>query len=854
MTLCVIYPPLCMYRPGRENLSALTKGRGEDFEGSEESQNLSERVSQMSPAVDELQLTAEQLRCACSPNRYDFKTTADLPYIREIIGQPRGIRAIEFGVKIDSPGFNVYVLGPTGTGRATAIKQFLEEYAQTGETPLDWVYVYNFEIEHQPRAIELPPGMGTELQSDMEGLVDVLLQEIPRALGEEAFNKAIQGIVEGLNEKRGAIFQGVSNRAQERGFAIMRTPSGLAIVPIKDGEPVPPEEMEAMDKEELKALEDTRSELGNELEIALREVRELEKAAKKEQDELEREAAAFVVDQHLGDMKENYAGHEEMQLYLGQVREDILSNLGDFTVDGDDEEQPGPMQPSLPMRDEDKFRRYAVNLVVSHAKTEGSPVVLLEIPTYQNLVGRIEGEVRMGALNTDFSGIKPGALHRANGGYLIIRVRDLLAQPFAWEGLKHALSSGEIRIEDTAQRTGVGVLVPQTIDPEPIPLDVKVILLGSPTLYYMLYSTDEAFSDLFKVKSDFSIHMPRNSENEERYAMFIATRCREEALPHFDRSAVACVVMYGSRLAQDQTRLSTLFGHLADLIREAAYWAQQYGAEVVSGGHVERAIRERRYRSDLFEELTMDRIREGTIFIDTEGEVVGQVNGLSVIGLGDHLFGQPNRITARVYMGREGVVNIEREVAMSGPIHNKGVMTLRGYLGGQYADHYPLSLTASLTFEQNYAGVEGDSASMAELCALLSALSGYALRQDLAITGSINQRGNVQPVGSVTNKIESFFHVCKDRGLTGTHGVIIPKANIQNLMIEEEVVEAATNGDFHIYAVSHINQAIELITGQPAGERQPDGAYPEGTVHRAVQDRLQGFAEGLRRFSTFGES
>jgi lon-related putative ATP-dependent protease len=802
--------------------------------------------------ADELRLKADQLRCICSPDRYDFETTADLPYIREIIGQPRGVRAIEFGVKIDSPGFNVYVLGPIGTGRATAIKQFLEEYARTGETPLDWVYVNNFEVEHQPRAIELTPGLGAELQSDMDSLIDILRQEIPRALGEEAFNKAIQGIVERLNEQRGEIFQAVSARAQEQGFAIMRTPSGLAIIPTKDGEPVPPEELESMDKEARKTLEDKRSVLGGELENALREVRELEKAAKQEQDALKREAAAFVVDQHLGDLKEKYADHEEMQLYLGQVREDILSTLEDFTAESDAEEQQGPMPPMPPVRDEDRFRRYAVNLIVSHAKTEGAPVVLLEMPTYQNLVGRIEGEVRMGTLNTDFTGIKPGALHHANGGYLIVRARDLLSQPFAWEGLKHALSGGEIRIEDTAQRTGVGVLVPQTIDPEPIPLKIKVILLGSPALYYMLYSTDEAFSDLFKVKSDFSIQMERNPENEERYALFIAARCREENLPNFDRSAVARIVMYGSRLAQDQNKLSTLFGHLADLIREAAYWAQQYGAKAVSGEHVERAIQERRYRVDLFEELTVERIREGTIFIDTEGEVVGQVNGLSVVGLGDHLFGQPSRITARVYVGREGVVNIEREVAMSGPIHDKGVLTLRGYLGGQYAGHHPLSLTASVTFEQNYAGVEGDSASLVELCALLSALSGHPLRQDLAVTGSINQRGEVQPVGGVSQKIEGFFRICQSRGLSGSHGIIIPKANIRNLMLDEEVIEATTRGDFHIYAVERVDQAIELLTGLPSGERLPDGTFSEGSVHRAVQDSLRAFAEELRHF-TFGE-
>lgn len=795
---------------------------------------------------DELRLLPEQLCCICPPDRYDFQTTEDLPYIREIIGQPRGVRAIEFGLKINSPGFNVYVLGPVGTGRATAIKQFLEEYAQTGEAPLDWVYVNNFEVEHQPRAIELPPGKGTELRDDMEALIAVLRREIPRALGEEAFQNAMRSVAEHLNEQRNAAFQTVSNRAQEQNFAIVRTPSGLAIVPLADGQPMSPEAFKALEEETRAALDKTRQELSRQLDDALREVRDLEKAAQQELESLERESAASVVDGHMSELKEKYADHDEVLLYLGEVREDILSTLEDFKAEGDEQPE-GPMM--LPPN-QDKFRRYSVNLIVDHSKTEGAPVVLVDLPTYQNLVGRIEGEVRMGALHTDFTMIKSGALHRANGGYLIIRARDLLLQPFAWEGLKHALSSSEIRIEETAERTGAGVLAPQTIDPEPIPLSVKVILLGSPTLYYMLYTSDETFSDLFKVKADFAIQMDRTPENEERYALFVAARCREENLPHFDRSAVARIVAYGSRLVGTQGKLTTLFGHLADIIREAAYWALQYGKDVVDAEDVARAISERRYRVDLFEEQTLERIREGTLFIDTEGTVVGQINGLAVAGLSDYFFGQPNRITARVYMGTDGVVNIEREVEMAGPIHNKGVLTLRGYLGGQYAGDHPLSLTASITFEQHYTGIEGDSASLAELCALISALSGYPVRQDLAVTGSVNQRGQVQPVGGVTAKIEGFFQVCKAHGLTGSQGVIIPQANLRNLMLEEEVVTAATEGKFHVYVVEGVDQAVELLTDLPAGERQSDGAYPEGTIHHAVQGRLRELAEGMKGFMT----
>ncbi len=785
-----------------------------------------------------LKLKPEQLRRMCDLAQLDFGTTSDLEHKRQIIGQPRGVHAIEFGIDIDSPGFNIYVLGPKGTGRTTAIAQFLQEHAKSGQVPQDWVYVYNFAVEHQPRAIEFPPGKGAEFRKDMEALIDILCREVPNALEGEEFANSMEQVTRDFDTRRDEIFQATQKEAQENGFAIGRTPAGLMLAPLnEEGKPMSSEELDALDEERSAQLKEIHEQLSAKLEEALRQIRELDRERKDAEDKLERGAAAFVLVQHLSDLRDKYIDHEEVLLYLDEVRDDVLDNLDAFKPR--EEAEGESLQQVVRRRGEkDILERYKVNLIVDHSQTVGAPVLFEELPTYANLVGRVEGEVQMGALKTDFTMIKPGSLHKANGGYLILRANDVLIQPGAWDGLKRALQSGQIRIEESGVRTGVSVLAPQTIEPEPIPLDIKVIMMGSPSIYYLLYSLEEDFSDLFKVKSDFTSTMERTPETEAQYAYFIAARCHEGNLPHFTPAAVGQVIEYGARLAGDQNKLSTLFGHITDMLHEATYWARHEGAEVIDAAHMIRAIEDRRYRANLFEELTLERIGEQTIFIDTEGEVVGQINGLSVVGLGDYLFGQPSRITARVFIGKEGVVNIEREVAMSGPIHDKGVLILRGYLGGQYALEYPLALSASITFEQNYSGVEGDSASLAELYALLSALSGYPITQRLAITGSVNQRGQVQPIGGVSEKIEGFFQVCRTRGLTGDQGVIVPKPNVRHLMLRTEVIDAVREGKFHIYAIETVDQGIELLTGLPAGERAEDGTYPEGTLHHAVRGRL----------------
>ncbi len=797
------------------------------------------------------ELTPEQLRHTSDLSNLTFETTQEITFVREIIGQPRGIRAIEFGIDIDSPGFNIYVLGPAGSGRTTAIQQFLEKRAAAGNPPLDWVYVYNFEDEHKPRAIELPSGKGSQLRDDVANVIKVLQHEIPDALEAEEFASAVEKLDQDFAQRRAELQQAISLEATEKKFTIARTPAGLMLAPLDEkGEVITPEGFEALPEEERQALNSVHAELDEHLNEALRNLRNLDREHLDSRSKLERGAAAYVIVQHIGDLRERYEGHEEVLLYLNQIRDDVLDHLEGFKREDESAEE-GPDSSSLPAgiaAGDDQFRRYYVNLIVDHSQTKGLPVILEEYPSYANLVGRIEGEVFMGALNTDFKGIKAGTLHRANGGYLVLRGRDILSQPDAWEGLKRALTSGVIRIEESSLRTGLGVIIPQTIDPEPIPLHIKVILVGTPGLYYALFSGEEDFPDLFKVKADFASTMDRTPESEMDYATFVAARCHESQWPHFNRAAVGQVIEEGSRMAGDQDKLSTLFGQIADLLQEAVFWAEKDQAEVVDAQHVQQAIAERRYRSDLYEELRLESIRREVLFIDTEGEVVGQVNGLSVTGLGDYMFGQPSRITARVYIGREGVVDIEREVELSGPIHEKGVLILRGYLGGQYAMLQQLALTGSITFEQNYSGVEGDSASAAELFVLLSALCDLPIKQGLAVTGSINQHGKIQPVGGVNEKIEGFFAVCQARGLTGSQGVIMPSSNVTDLMLRPDLVEAVRAGQFHIYAIDHVDQGLELVMGMPAGKQAPDGTFPTGTIHQRAYQRLHEMSEHLRHW------
>lgn len=795
------------------------------------------------------ELSVEELRRICDPGMFDFESTEDLPLLDEVIGQDRAVRAVSFGIDIDSPGYHMYALGPVGTGKTTNIRKFLERKAVDEPVPDDWCYVNNFDEPDQPRTIRLPAGKGCEFRDDMDQLVEELRTEVPRAFESEEYQEEQEQIREELQQRRQALLEELEAEAESRGFTLLQTPQGLIIAPVIQGNVVTPDQFSQLDEETRRQIESSQGELQDELRETMRRVQQLQQEAREKVRELDRRVVGFAVEHLINELKEEYAEFDAIVDFLDEVRADILENVQAFKQ----ARQMEQMQQQIPIpiaqlqRQQPSFEQYRVNLLVDNCETEGAPVILESNPTYYNLIGRIEHEARFGALVTNFRNIKSGALQCANGGYLMIEARDVLLNPFAWDALKRALKNEEIKIETMGQE--YRAIMTKTLEPEPIPLNVKVVLIGDPLLYYLLYSLDEEFQELFKVKADFAVQMDWETETPEKYAQFIGTICREEDLPHFDRSGVAKVVEHGARMVADRDKLATKFGEVVDLIRESSYWASQNGHNLVQASDVRQAIEEKVYRSNKVEERIQEMIEDGTILIDTEGDVVGQVNGISVVPLGDYTFGKPSRITTRTHVGREGVVNIDRETELGGRIHNKGVMILAGYLGGKFAEDIPLALSASITFEQLYEEVEGDSAASAELYALLSSLSGFPIRQDLAVTGSVNQHGQVQAIGGVNQKIEGFFDVCKLKGLTGDQGVIIPQSNVKNLMLREEIVQAVEEGMFHIYPVTTVDEGIEALTGEEAGERQPDGTYPEGTLNRAVQDRLRELAEKVKEFA-----
>lgn len=784
--------------------------------------------------MEKFRLVPNKLSRKCVPAQLGFKDTSELKPSSTIHGQPRGVRAIEFGVEIDSPGYNIYVLGPTGSDRVADVCQFALEYSKRLRTPDDWCYVFNFKQPHRPRALRLAAGMGQQLKNDMQALMDTLRIQIPAVFESDVYLQARNQITNVLDDRRQIRLGEIQRLAAEKSFVIQSTPQGFTIVPVIDEKPVMPEDMDSLPEEARQTITKSRRLIEQAIENALLETRALQHEATESIEALRRQFVETIIDENLNPIIKKYDLWGAAIQYFHDLREDILSSL-DIFENGDEEEQPDPSNPMAQVKI-DRFQRYKVNVLVEHKPNSGASVIYLDLPSYQNLIGRIDHEVRFGLMTTDFTQIKAGGLHRANGGFLILRAKDILVKPFAWEALKRALNTRQVVIGD-ADFSSMTVMTTQTLEPEPIPLQVKVILVGSQPLYYDLYEIEEDFRDLFRVKADFGDAMLRNQEGEAHYASFIANRCNEEGLPHFSAEAVARVIEYGSWLISDQRRLSTDFGQIAPLIREAAFYARRKKHPLVTREDVQDAINERTYRNNEIEELSQERIADGTIFIDLEGEVIGQVNGLVVISVGDHTFGLPSRITARVYMGRDNVVQIDRESEMTGPIHDKGVLTLLGYLGGRYAEDYPLTLSASIAFEQNYGGVEGDSASSTELYSLLSALSRYPIRQDIAVTGSVNQHGYIQPIGSVTQKVEGFFNTCKSRGLNGTQGVIIPHANIPELMLSDEIIEAVTAGKFHVYAIKTVDEGMELLTGKTPQE-----------INESVDKRLRELAENLAHF------
>ncbi len=787
-------------------------------------------------------LTFDKLYRFCDPDMFAFNTTNDLPDVKETIGQERALHALDFGLSLDSTGFNIFILGEHGTGKMTTVKSFLSRKAMTEPVPRDWCYVYNFKDPDTPLATSLNPGDAVVFQKNMEELVKTLKLEIPKVFESKEYEKQKNKTIEESQKQQKSIFTSLEEEAREKGFSVRKTISGLIIIPVKKtGEPLTEEEYELLDERTRKKIDETGKTLQEKLNDMARVVRESEKMLKEAIRKLEKEAALAAVGHLIEELKNKYSKYEKITAYLEDVKENILENLDDFRIQ---EEQAPPLPFMKLPKAEPMFTRYTVNVLVNNKDCKGAPCIFESNPTYYNLFGRIEHKIQYGIAITDFSMIKGGSVYKANGGYIVINALDLLRNIFAYDALKRAIRNKEVKIEDVWEQ--YRLISTTTLKPEAIPLDVKVILLGDPYLYYLLYNLDEDYRELFKVKADFDSRMDRTDENIHKYASFVTTLCKEEKLLPFDRTGVAKVVELGSRLAEYQNKLSSKFSDIADVIREASYWATKANSNIVSDRYVQKAIDEKILRTNRIEERLREMILEGTIIVDITGERVGQINGLAVLDLGDYSFGKPARITARTYAGKAGVVNIERETKMSGRIHEKAILIITHYLGSRYAINKPISLSASIAFEQLYDIVEGDSASCAELYALLSSIGGVPLKQGLAVTGSMDQNGEVQPVGGINEKIEGFFDLCRLRGLDGSQGVIIPTRNVKNLMLKKDVAEAVKEGKFFIYPIQRVEEGLEIITGMQVGGLREDGTYPEGTINYLVVKRLTEISEAVK--------
>jgi lon-related putative ATP-dependent protease len=783
-----------------------------------------------------------------------FRSTDELTDLEVALGQERAVEALEFGIAMRQDGYNLFVLGPAGTGRHALVRQLLEAKARRQAAPADWVYVDNFEAAHRPRALSLPRGRANRFRHDMEAMIDELQAALPALFESDEHRTRRQAIDEEFKERQEQSFQAVQEEAQKRDLALIRTPTGLALAPMQAGEVMAPEAFNKLPEPVRKKIEADINELQGKLMETVRKLPDWEADRRRQVRELTREVTRHAVANLIAALKRNYADLPQISAYLGEVAHDITENVDNFLPQerGLPQERDGPAEllAGLAGRQDaaraGTLKRYKVNVMVGDGSQDGAPVVTEDLPTQPNLVGRVEYRQELGALMTDFTQIKAGALHRANGGYLMLDALKLLQQPHAWEALKRAIQGGSIKIESPAQM--MSLISTVSLEPEAIPLDVKVVLIGDRQLYYMLCRADPDFTHLFKVAVDFEEELPRSNETALAYARLIATQARRYDLRPLNRRAVARVIEHASRLAGDAERLSLETGRIDDLLRESDHFAAGAERRVIQPADVETAIQAQIRRADRIRERSQEMILRQTVLIDTEGAQVGQINGLAVLQIGNFAFGRPSRITARVRMGSGEVVDIERRVDLGGPLHSKGVLILASFLGARFASDHPLSLWASLVFEQSYSGVDGDSASSTELYALLSALSELPIRQGLAVTGSVNQLGQVQAIGGANEKIEGFFDICRARGLTGEQGVLIPAANVKHLMLKREVVAAVREGRFQVYPVATIDQGIELLTGVRAGSRRKDGTYGPGTVNRLVQDRLLDLAEKRRSF------
>jgi lon-related putative ATP-dependent protease len=803
----------------------------------------------MKPATTpHLPLPADSLYTRCDPETLPFVTTDEAASSGGVLGQARAMEATRFGIGIRRPGYNLFVHGPEGTGRHSTIREILDQRAAGEPVPPDWCLVNNFADPHRPVAIELPPGHGLNLRDALARLVEELKSAIPAVFESEDYRTRREAIEEAFKERQEVAFEDLQERARQKDITLLRTPVGLALAPVLDGNVIKPEEFAKLAEEKRQEIEGNLEVLQTDLQEIIRQLPEWDKERREQIRDLNREVTRYAVGHLMDALYAEFTDFAAVINYLDALKADVIENADIFMAgSGEGAGQQAMIMAAAGRAEADLSRRYEVNLLVDNSRCKGAPVIYEDMPTYANLVGRIEHMAEMGALITSFGMIKAGALHRANGGYLMIDAWKLLSQPFAWEGLKRALNSGTVRIESLEQVLSLVSTV--SLEPEAIPIDLKIILVGPPRLYYLLHQMDPEFADLFKVSVDYGHDMARDAESTSAYANVIAELVKKEKLKAFDARAVARLIEYAARDADDSEKLSTRLGQVVDVMREADYWSEKDSARAVTAEDVQTAIDARIRRVDSLRERSQEAITRGLKLIDTDGLQTGQINGLSVMSLGGFSFGGPSRITARIRIGKGQVVDIEREVELGGPLHSKGVLILSSFLSGRYALDRPLSLSASLVFEQSYGGIDGDSASSAELYCLLSALSDVPVKQALAVTGSVNQKGEVQPIGGVNEKIEGFFDICKARGFAPDQGVLIPASNVCHLMLREDVVAACRNGDFAIHAVETIDQGIEILTGRESGTADDSGAFAEGTINWLVETRLRKMADDLRNFA-----
>ena len=784
------------------------------------------------------ELNYKDLKMTCNPNIFNFDTTADLESIQDGIGQERGIKALEFGLQVDVKGYNLYIEGPSGVGKTLYTKNYLNKLAAKKKVPSDWCYIYNFENPNQPIAVELPAGQGREFKEAMDGFIKEIRKDIRKTFNNDDFEKEKALIKQEFEAKRSALLDKLNEDALKHNFQVRTAQNGIYMMPIVNGKVVEEEEFEKLDNELKQEYEEKSLIVQEQIMNAISKIKEIERAADKKISEWQSNVALLTVNVHINYLKSKYKRNKKINHFLNNVKQDVLKNIPTFLEDPNKQQQ---IQPNPAMRKPDPCLNYRVNLFIDNSNREGAPVIMDSNYSYNNIFGSIEYENYYGSLKTDHTMLKPGLMQQANGGYIIFQAKDLLANGACYEALKKALRIKELGIENQAEQRSSMVLI--SLKPEPIPLNLKVILIGNSSIYQTLLSMDSDFRKLFKIKVEFEETAEASNENLNKLAQIIHGFCEHQELPDLDKSAMARLVEYSSKLAGSHSKVSTRFDDLMQVVGEAATWAKLSRSKVVTEKHVLKALAERVERVKKYDERYLEMIEENTLLIDTSGYKVGQLNGLTVMSVGDYTFGKPAKITVNTYTGKNGIVNIEREVEISGPSHSKGVLILTGYLGEMFAQDMPLCLTASICFEQLYNGVDGDSASSTELYGLLSSLSGIPINQSIAVTGSVNQKGQIQPIGGVNEKIEGYFQVCKVRGLDGTHGVMIPVQNIDNLQLSDEIIQAVKDKKFHIYAVSTIDEGIEVLTGVPAGKKDKDGHFPAGTVNRLVYEKLKKYAK-----------